>query len=147
MVQGTHKSESLLKKLTEAQDRLSKIPDIEKTINDFSAFVDEFEKAPNNNSARLQILMKYNMTISQNVEITKQKVKKLSKVIGDEKANYIQEKLKQLPDSEKSIEIFYKYLKKIEEHPSNFPFEFCIQDEDGKLVEIYLKHSLFEKMG
>lgn len=58
-LQESSKNERLFKSFTDAQDRLSKIQDIEKTIKDFCNLVDELTTAPNEKSARLQILLKY----------------------------------------------------------------------------------------
>ncbi|KAL7021779.1 hypothetical protein ACKWTF_012017 [Chironomus riparius] len=53
--------ERLFKKLTFAQEKLKKIPDIEKTINDFCKFVNELAETPNTNGDRFKLFLKYDI--------------------------------------------------------------------------------------
>ena len=71
-LQDAVKTDSLYKRLTNAQEKLRKIPDIEKTINDFCNFVDELSEIPNNNSARFNLLLKYNVARNESDEESSQ---------------------------------------------------------------------------
>ena len=60
--------EGLFKKLTFAQEKLKKIPDIEKTINDFCKFVDELAETPNTNGDRFKLFLKYDIATTEDQE-------------------------------------------------------------------------------
>ena len=67
-LQEAIKIEGLFKRLTDAQEKLKKIPDIEKTINDFCNFVDELAELPNTNADRFKLFLNYGIANTQNQE-------------------------------------------------------------------------------